>query len=286
MDTIGGGKILDKDPEGNWKKIKVRCQELSKQVSERFSQFITYSENAPKSLAFWANKFSKSKEYIHQLVETNQLINKNNMVFSEEAKENSKKAILDYLTIYYENNPYRTFINSESVRNDLRFSRSWHDYIVSELDEKEIKLQQGGLTLKSHKIKLSKKDEKSLEQIKHILSNIEFLPISLNEIEEKIQHESYQILDLLHVLKQQGHSLDISNQLWMSRPGLDRLIENLDEYFISNEILSVGKFKSMTNLTRKTAIPLLEYLDKSGITFRRGNERIQGLKFPSKSKQV
>ena len=286
MDTIGGGKILDKDPEGNWKKIKVRCQELSNQISERFSQFITYSENAPKPLVFWANKFSKSKEYIHQLVETNQLINKNNMVFSEEVKENSKKAILDYLTIYYENNPYRTFINSESVRNDLRFSRSWHDYIVSELDEKEIKLQQGGLTLKSHKIKLSKKDEKSLEKIKHILSNIEFLPISLNEIEEKIQHESYQILELLHVLKQQGHSLDISNQLWMSRPGLDRLIENLDEYFISNEILSVGKFKSMTNLTRKTAIPLLEYLDKSGITFRRGNERIQGLKFPSKSKQV
>ena len=286
MDTIGGGKILDRDPEGNWKKIKVRCQELSKQISERFSQFVTYSENAPKSLAFWANKFSKSKDYIHQLVENNQLVNKGNMVFSEEGKENSKRAIVDYLTIFHENNPYRTFINSESVRNDLGFSRSWHDYIVSELDEKEIKLQQGRLTLKSHKIKLSKKDEKSLAQIKHILSNTEFLPISLNEIEEKIQHESFQILELLHVLKRQGHSLDISNRLWMSKPDLDRLIKKLDEYFISNEVLSVGEFKSMTNLTRKTAIPLLEYLDKSGITFRRGNERIQGLKFPSRSKHV
>ena len=88
------------------------------------------------------------------------------------------------------------------------------------------------------------------------------------------------------MLKRQGHSLDISNRLWMSKPDLDRLIEKLDEYFISNEVLSVGEFKSMTNLTRKTAIPLLEYLDKSGITFRRGNERIQGLKFPSRSKHV
>ncbi len=57
---------------------------------------MTYSENAPKSLAFWANKFSKSKDYIHQLVENNQLVNKGNMVFSEEGKENSKRAIVDY----------------------------------------------------------------------------------------------------------------------------------------------------------------------------------------------
>ena len=285
MDTIGGGKILDKDPEGNWKKIKVQCQRLSKQVSERFSQFITYSENVPKSVAFWADKFSKSKEYIHQLVESNQLVNKKNMVFSEKGKDFSKKAILDYLTDFYEKNPYRAYINSESVRNELGFSRSWYDYIVSKLDGKEITLQKGGLTLKSHKIELSKKDKKSLEQIKHILSKIQFLPVSLKDIEEKIQCESDQILELLHVLKRQGYSLDISNQLWMSRPDLDRLIEKLDEYYISNEILSVGKFKSMTNLTRKTAIPLLEYLDKSGITFRRGNERIQGSKFPSRCKQ-
>ena len=125
-----------------------------------------------------------------------------------------------------------------------------------------------------------------MEQIKHILSKIQFLPVSLKDIEDKTQCESDQILELLHVLKRQGYLLDISNQLWMSRPDLDRLIEKLDEYYISNEILSVGKFKSMTNLTRKTAIPLLEYLDKSGITFRRGNERIQGSKFPSKQERV
>jgi selenocysteine-specific elongation factor len=285
MDTIGGGKILDKDPEGNWKKIKVQCQRLSKQVSERFSQFITYSDNVPKSVEFWADKFSKSKEYIHQLVESNQLVNKKNMVFSEKGKDISKKAIFDYLTDFYDKNPYRAYINSESVRNELGFSRSWYDYIVSKLDGKEITLQKGGLTLKSHKIELSKKDKKSLEQIKHILSKMQFLPVSLKDIEEKIQCKSDQILELLHVLKRQGYSLDISNQLWMSRPDLDRLIEKLDEYYISNEILSVGKFKSMTNLTRKTAIPLLEYLDKSGITFRRGNERIQGSKFPSSCKQ-
>ena len=158
--------------------------------------------------------------------------------------------------------------------------------MISKLNGKEITLQKGGLMLKSHKIELSKQDKKDLECIRHILSKIKFLPVSLKDIEENIQCETDQILELLHVLKRQGYLLDISNQLWMSRPDLDELIEKLTDYYISNEILSVGKFKSMTNLTRKTAIPLLEYLDKSGITFRRGNERIQGSKFPSKQERV
>ena len=286
IDTIGGGKILDKDLEGTWKKIKVQCQQLSNQVTERFLQFITYSENAPKSVGFWADKFSKSREYIHILVESNQLVNKKDMVFSDEGKENSKKEILDFLTAFHKKNPYREFINSESVRNELGFSRSWYDFIISKLNGKEITLQKGGLMLKSHKIELSKQDKTDLERIRHILSKIKFLPVSLKDIEENIQCETEQILELLHVLKRQGYLLDISNQLWMSRPDLDELIEKLTDYYISNENLSVGKFKSMTNLTRKTAIPLLEYLDKSGITFRRGNERIQGSKFPSKQERV
>ena len=261
IDTIGGGKILDKDPEGTWKKIKVQCQQLSNQVTERFLQFISYSENAPKSVGFWADKFSKSREYIHILVESNQLVNEKDMVFSDEGKENSKKAILEFLTAFHKKNPYREFINSESVRNELGFSRSWYDFIISKLDGKEITLQKGGLMLKSHKIELSKQDKKDLERIRHILSKIKFLPVSLKDIEENIQCETDQILELLHVLKRQGYLLDISNQLWMSRPDLDELIEKLTDYYISNEILSVGKFKSMTNLTRKTAIPLLEYLD-------------------------
>ena len=286
IDTIGGGKILDKDPEGTWKKIKVQCQQLSNQVTERFLLFITYSENAPKSVGFWADKFSKSREYIHILIESNQLVNKKDMVFSDEGKENSKKSILEFLTAFHKKNPYREFINSESVRNELGFSRSWYDFIISKLNGKEITLQKGGLMLKSHKIELSKQDKKILERIRHILSKIKYLPVSLKDIEENIQCETDQILELLHVLKRQGYLLDISNQLWMSRPDLDELIEKLTDYYISNEILSVGKFKSMTNLTRKTAIPLLEYLDKSGITFRRGNERIQGSKFPSKQERV
>ena len=56
----------------------------------------------------------------------------------------------------------------------------------------------------------------------------------------------------------------------------NKLISMLKSYFLSKEKLSVPEFKTLTHLTRKTAIPLLEYLDKSGFTFREENERIKG----------
>ncbi len=286
MDTIGGGKILDRDPEGTWKKIKVKCHQLSEQQTERFPQFITYSENAPRSVTFWAEKFSRSKEYMLSLIESNQLINEKNMVFSEIGVGHAQKAINNFLTTFHKKNPYRAFINSESVRNELEFSRPWFDYIIAKLDGTEITIQKGGLALKTNKMELKNQDKNTLDQIKLLLLQNKFVPVSIKEIGEKIRCEPEQILEFLHVLKRQGNSLDISNHLWMSKPDLDQLIEKLDDHYNSNEILSVGEFKSMTNLTRKTAIPLLEYLDKSGITFRRGNERIQGSKFPSKFERV
>ena len=41
-----------------------------------------------------------------------------------------------------------------------------------------------------------------------------------------------------------------------------------------SERLDVGTFKELTGVSRKYAIPLLEYLDRQHVTRRVGNERI------------
>ena len=40
--------------------------------------------------------------------------------------------------------------------------------------------------------------------------------------------------------------------------------------------MAVGDFKVITGLTRKSAIPLLEYLDKNNFTHREANMRYAG----------
>ena len=48
------------------------------------------------------------------------------------------------------------------------------------------------------------------------------------------------------------------------------------EYFSFSNELKISDFKKLTGLTRKTAIPLLEYFDKKQYTIRKENFRIIG----------
>ena len=47
----------------------------------------------------------------------------------------------------------------------------------------------------------------------------------------------------------------------------------ISDFFKVNESLSVPEFKEITNLTRKYAIPVLEYFDKINFTYRVENQR-------------
>ena len=111
-------------------------------------------------------------------------------------------------------------------------------------------------------------------------SQNKFTLFSVKEISKQINCDYEQTLEFLHILKRQGASINITGELWLSKSDLDYLIEDIKLHFISNEILTISDFKSITHLSRKTAIPLLEYLDKKNITYRKGNDRIQGTSFP------
>ena len=68
----------------------------------------------------------------------------------------------------------------------------------------------------------------------------------------------------------------ISGNIIISSKSFNNLIHSLNNYFMSNETVSVSEFKDITGLTRKNAIPLLEYLDKCNYTIRNGMERVKG----------
>ena len=60
----------------------------------------------------------------------------------------------------------------------------------------------------------------------------------------------------------------------VARAALDALVRTLRERFASGSRLEVAALKELTGLTRKHAIPLLEYLDRERITRRVGADRV------------
>jgi selenocysteine-specific elongation factor len=80
---------------------------------------------------------------------------------------------------------------------------------------------------------------------------------------------------LLHMLLREKSLIRVSPDLIFHQAALSHLKEQLSAYKKSKgERISVPAFKDLTGITRKYAIPLLEYLDRERVTRRVGDERV------------
>ena len=80
---------------------------------------------------------------------------------------------------------------------------------------------------------------------------------------------------LLHMLLREKSLVRVSPELIFHQAALTHLKELLSTYKTSKgERISVPAFKDLAGITRKYAIPLLEYLDRERVTRRAGDERV------------
>ena len=66
----------------------------------------------------------------------------------------------------------------------------------------------------------------------------------------------------------------ISEELVFHRDVLQELRRQVATYKTKSSKIDVAQFKALTGVTRKYAIPLLEYLDRERVTRRVGDERV------------
>jgi selenocysteine-specific elongation factor len=82
---------------------------------------------------------------------------------------------------------------------------------------------------------------------------------------------------LLQLLIDAGALVRVTGDLFFHRAALDHLREQLREYAATHEperLIDVAAFKDLAGVSRKYAIPLLEYLDRERITRRAGDKRL------------
>jgi selenocysteine-specific elongation factor len=81
---------------------------------------------------------------------------------------------------------------------------------------------------------------------------------------------------VIHLLESAGGAVEVAGVGWTDPDALEGLRTALLGWFSEHEALSPGGFKELTGLTRKSAIPLLEWLDKHRWTRRDGDARVAG----------
>jgi len=66
----------------------------------------------------------------------------------------------------------------------------------------------------------------------------------------------------------------VSDELVFHRTALDELRKSIVSMKQQSPKIDVARFKDLTGVSRKYAIPLLEYLDRERVTKRVGDERL------------
>jgi len=80
---------------------------------------------------------------------------------------------------------------------------------------------------------------------------------------------------ILQILLRDKNLVRVTPELIFHRDALAQLRDRLSVFKkAKGERISVPAFKELTGITRKYAIPLLEYLDRERVTRRIGDERV------------
>jgi selenocysteine-specific elongation factor len=79
--------------------------------------------------------------------------------------------------------------------------------------------------------------------------------------------------DLIAHLDAGGEIRRLEHDLYMHRAHLDRLVDRVRSSFAGRTDVSPAEFRDLVSASRKHLIPILEYLDRTGVTVRSGEGR-------------
>jgi selenocysteine-specific elongation factor len=126
--------------------------------------------------------------------------------------------------------------------------------------------------LKSHRVVLKQDEQQARMAIDTAFERAGLTAPAVQEVLGSSGLEESRARSVLQILVREGRLVKISNELVLHTSAVAGLREILRER--SGERFTVPAFKEWTGVSRKYAIPLLEYLDRTHVTRREGDQRV------------
>lgn len=130
-----------------------------------------------------------------------------------------------------------------------------------------------GLKLAGHSMRFDKAESRIMESLTRKIEAGGKTPPFIKEIAEERGWEIKKIQPLLNFLCDSGKLLKLQDGVYYDKIIFARMVEDIRAWFENHEELEIGNIKEVLGLSRKYAIPVLEYLDNTGVTYRVGNKR-------------
>ena len=126
--------------------------------------------------------------------------------------------------------------------------------------------------LAAHKLVLKQDEEQARAAMERAFEQAGLAVPALPDVLAKSGVEAARARSLLQILLREKRLVRVSDDLVFHHTAVEKLRAMLAEH--KGARFGVGVFKDWTGISRKYAIPLLEYLDRERVTRREGDERV------------
>jgi selenocysteine-specific elongation factor len=286
--TIGGGAVLDPLPrrprarEASRREFLLAVERKNKpeilaQLTERSLFGLRQSEIPART--GWTN--TEMQETIRGLVDSKrirQVPAEPPIFFAIAAFDQLVKTISERVDRFHKENPLQPGIAREELRANLA-RRLRPEIFRAALEElaaqKKIELQGELVKRAGSQISLLPEEVKAKDQIEAAFATAGLAVPSVKEVLAALAVEARRSEKLLQLLLREKALHRVTPDLIFHRQALAELRAKLAGFKkAKSERISVAGFKDLTGITRKYAIPLLEYLDRERVTRRQGDERV------------
>ena len=276
--TIGGGCVLDAQPLPNLRKGKcLKWLEALKHASleEQLRLRVARRGGAGLTMRRLMAETGLTQEALHRLTEplvsSNRLLRiPGDVLLTEEAFAWATESMISRV----KSEPRSAGLSRSELKGQTGLSKEVFDFLLEKLvREQRLRVQDALVYPSGSDPQLPGPDLKSLSAITTAYESAGLTAPSASEVANTLNLKDGEMRRFMTLLLRDKILVKVgADDLYFHQSALETLRGRVRE--LRGQTLDVARFKQMTGLSRKYAIPLLEYLDRQRVTRKDGDRRL------------
>jgi len=285
--TMGGGQVLETHPERSRKRLEKKMirhldQLAGATTEEALILLLDAGEENGYSLSELVNRTGMAEERVRQVLnraaadgQVQPLSDGGGRWISRQAVEQGRGVIRQELTAHFQANPFSPGMPKQELRSRCRsLEPDVFDFLLATLEkEGEFVTESGRVTRPGSETALDPELEEKLAGLHRRMAEAGLEGVPRELVERMLSGAGKNIASVMELLIHRQRLVRIHDDYFMEPATFEKLLAELKGRLRRGQLFGVGDFKEWFGLTRKSAIPLLEYLDRKGFTLRVGNNR-------------
>lgn len=275
--TIGGGQVVDPHPGKRHKRYNSnRLDELEQLLvgTPEDILFQTAQKLGVSSLDEIIKASGLEKEQAEEAAQ--HLINREALVelhgtglfLPADQVTVLKKAIKNALEKFHRENPLRSGMSREQLKSQLSVDSTVFDALIAQMRDGDILEEIGAkLWIKGHQVRFTQAQQEKISALMAQFESDPYAPPSYKQSVELIGE------DLVTALVETGKLIQLNEEVLLQQKIFQEMESAVVSYIRENEGITLAELRDKFNTSRKYAVAVLEYLDQTGVTVRKGDIR-------------